>query len=41
MREAAEGHEIGNHTYHHKAMRKCKDGEEKCEITEASDMIKA
>ena len=41
MREAAEGHEIGNHTYHHKAMRKCKDGEGKCEITEASDMIKS
>lgn len=41
MREAAEGHEIGNHTYHHKPMRKCKEGEGKCEITEASDMIKS
>ena len=25
-REASEGHEIGNHTYHHKPMRKCRDG---------------
>ncbi len=41
MREAAEGHEIGNHTYHHRAMRKCREGEGKCEITAASDMIKS
>ena len=41
MREAAEGHEIGNHNYHHKPMRQCKEGEGKCEITEASDMIKS
>ena len=41
MRQAAEGHEIGNHTYHHKPMRQCKEGEGKCEITEASDMIKS
>ncbi len=41
MREAAEGHEIGNHTYHHRAMRKCREGEGRCEITATSDMIKS
>lgn len=40
-REASEGHEIGNHTYHHKPMRKCKDGDGKREITETSEAIKS
>ena len=41
MRQVAEGHEIGNHTYHHKPMKKCRDGEGKREITETSEAIKS
>ena len=41
MRQVAEGHEIGNHTYHHKPLKKCKDGEGKREITETSEAIKS
>lgn len=40
LREAAEGHEIGNHTFHHKCLSKCKGFEECDEIAETSELIR-
>lgn len=40
LRESAEGHEIGNHTYYHKPLRQCKPGEMEKEISKTSEIIR-